>query len=350
MPMSAVGIDSIKVELGNAPTIFEGLLGIAVTCKNEAKFVTAYRKCLPKALDSLGTKTARKVLKAYDISKLAPQRENEIIIPLLDCLNSEIERIDIYYTRYNANKLPEITIFGKDQPTKKSPVEFVRLVSNAYPHYAGYYYLNEYTSNSISTMYLDHFESYLTPCWDTLSRFEGLKVVYKGGNCNSLVATADILLRVTIMQLKSQREDFRADGLLRIHSGFSWSKKVVVHELGGSTAILKTITPTNRRSIDLTNFLARPLVFIPAEGLAGMDVKDERDMFEELPIFDDLANFLFKTQGSFKFFKPDSDVRIIKKGDYFLVIGPNNEALFKYLKSCGAMLTKITPEDLKEKT
>ena len=82
--------------------------------------------------------------------------------------------------------------------------------------------------------------------------------------------------------------------------------------------------------------------FHPAEGLAGMEVKDERDMLEELPIFDDLANFLFKTQGSFKFFKPDPDVRIIQKGDYCLVIGPNSEALFKYLKSCGAPLTKIT--------
>lgn len=348
--MSSVGIDSIKVELGNPPSIFEGLLGIAVTCKNETKFVATYEKCLPNALSSLGLKTSRKILKAYDISKLAPQQEDEIIHPLLDCLNPEIERIDIYYTRYNANKLPEITIFGKDQPTKKSPVEFLRLVSNAYPHYVGYYYFNEYTSNGISKMYLDHFESYFTPCWETLSKFDGLKVIYKGGNCSSLVSIADILLRVSIMQLKRQHEDFRADGLLRIHSNFSWSKKVVIHELGGNTAILKTMTPLNRRPIDLTNFLARPLVFIPAEGLAGMDVKDERDMFEELPIFDDLANFLFKTKGSFKFFKPDSDVRIIKKGDYFLVIGPNNEALFKYLKSCGAPLTKITPEELKEKT
>jgi hypothetical protein len=348
--MSAVGIDSVKVELGTPPNIFEGLLGIAVTCKNEAKFVGAYEKCLPKALDELGLKTARKVLKAYDISKLAPQQENNIIYPLLDCLNSEIDRIDIYYSRYNANKLPEITIFGKDQPTKKSPVEFVRLVSNAYPHYVGHYYLTQYNADNTLTMYLDHFESYFTPCWEALSQFNGLKVVYKGGNCNCLVATADILLRATIMQLKSQREDFKTDGLMRIHSGFSWSKKVVVHELGGNTAILKTMTPLSRRSVDLTNFLARPLVFIPAEGLSGMDVKDERDMFEELPIFDDLANFLFKTKGSFKFFKPDSDVRIIKKGDYFLVIGPNNEALFKYLKSCGAPLTKITPEELKEKT
>ena len=167
-------------------------------------------------------------------------------------------------------------------------------------------------------MYLDHFDSCLTPCWETLSHFNGLKIIYKGGNCNSLVSIADILLRVTIMELKAKHEDFRSDGLARIHSPFSWSKKVSVHELGGSTAILKTMTPISRRPIDLTNFLSRPLVFIPVESLAGMQIKEERDMFEELPIFDDLSNFLFQTKGSFKYFRPDSDVKIIKNGDYFL--------------------------------
>jgi hypothetical protein len=347
--MSAVGIDSIKAELGNAPNIFEGLLGIAVTCKEEAKFNELYQKCLPEALKILGITTDRKVLKAYDISKLAPEQEDKIIQPLLDGLNEQIERIDIYYTRYNANKLPSITIYGKDQPTTKKPVEFLRLISNAYPHYVGYFYFNEYTSAKITNMYLDHFESCRTPCWEDLSRFEGLKIIYKGGNCNCLVAVADILLRISIMGLKTRRETFNGEGLARVHSQFTWSKKVCTHELGGSTTILRAMTPINRRQIDLTNHLSRPLVFVPTEGLAGVLVKDERDMFEELPIFDALANFLFRINGTFKYFKPDSDVKIIRRGDYFLVVGPNSETMFKYLKACGATLTMLTPDDLKEK-
>jgi hypothetical protein len=229
-------------------------------------------------------------------------------------------------------------------------VEFLRLISNAYPHYVGYFYLNEYTSAKISNMYIDHFESCHTPCWDALSHFDGLKIIYKGGNCNCLVAVADVLLRVSIMGLKAKRETFNGEGLARVHSQFSWSKKISTHELGGNTGILRAMTPINRRQIDLTNYLARPLVFVPAEGLAGVLVKDERDMFEELPIFDALANFLFKTHGSFKYFKPDSDVKIMRKGDYFLVVGPNSETMFRYLKNCGATLNKLSPDDLTEKS
>ena len=72
-------------------------------------------------------------------------------------------------------------------------------------------------------------------------------------------------------------------------------------------------------------------------------------LIEDLPIFDDLSNFLFNTRGSFKYFRPDSDVRIGKSGDYFLVLGENSERLFQYLKNCGTNLTKITPDNLREK-
>jgi len=348
--MKSVGIDSLKIELGNSPNIFEGLLGIAVTCKNEKSFVDLYRACMPKALEKLGIKTNRIVLKAYDISKHAPEHEYDVLIPFLDCLKEEIERIDIYYTRYNTNKLPRISIYGKDQPTTKNPVEFLRIISNGYPHYVGYWYLNKYSSKDIGKMYLDHFESCLTPAWESLSQFKGLTVVYKGGNCNCLVSTSDLLLRITVTQLKAKNEDFWKDGLERIHSAFSWSNKVTVNELGGSTAILKFMTPINRRLIDLTSYIARPLVFVPTENLAGIPTKEERDLFEDLPVFDDLSNFLFLTQGSFKYFRPSSDVRIGREGDYFLVIGQNSERLYEYLKKCGTNLIKITPEELREKT
>jgi len=347
--MKTIGIDSLKIELGNPPHIFEGLLGIAVTCKDEKAFTDRYRECMPKALQELGIKSNRIVLKAYDISRLAPENEEKILNPFLDCLEEEIEKIDIYYTRYNANKLPRISIYGKDQPTTKNPVEFVRIICNAYPHYVGYWYLNEYSFKGIEKMYLDHFESCLTPAWESLSQFKGVTVVYKGGNCNCLISTSDLLLRITVMELKKKNEDFRREGLERIHSVFSWSKKVLVHELGGSTAILKFMTPINRRPIDLTSYIARPLVFVPTESLAGVPINEERDLFEDLPVFDDLANFLFLTQGSFKYFRPGADVRMGKEGDYFLVLGPNSEDLYEYLRNCGTKLSKITPDELIEK-
>ena len=348
--MVSVGIDSIKAELGNKPNVFEGLLGIAVTCKDEKKFNNVYKGCMQGALEKLGNNTKRVVLKAYDISRLAPEHENEILLPFLECLKEEIERIDVYYSRYNPLKNPTITVYGKDQPDTKNPVEFLRLIANGYPHNVAFYYLSEYGGKDVEKIYLDHFESCYTPCWESLSHFTGLSVVYKGGNCNCLISVADLLLRLTIMQLKEKHEYFGKQGFDRLYSSFSWSKKVFVHELGGNTTILRSMTPVNRRDIDLTQFIARPLVFVPTETLASVATKEERTLFEDLPIFDYLSNFLFTTKGSFKYFRADSDVRLAKSGDFFLVLGENSEKLFTYLKNCGTNLTRITPQELREKT
>jgi len=347
--MNAIGIDSLKIELGSPPKVFEGLLGTVVTCKEEKSFIDLYRECMHKTLKDMGIETNRIVLKAYDISRIAPEHENDFIIPFFDCLKKEIEKVDIYYTRYNPKKLPTVSIFGKDQPMTKNPVEFVRMIANAYPHYCAYWYLNEYSSDGIDKMYLDHFESRHTPAWDSLSQFKGLSVVYKGGNCNCLISSADLLTRLTVMEVKKRNEDFNAEGLKRIHSDFSWAKKIIVHELGGNTQILKFMAPVSRREIDLTQYIARPIVFIPTESLAGVPTEEERNLFENLPVFDDLSNFLFFSRGSFKYFRPSEDVRIARKGDYFLLLGSNSGRLYAYLKKCGLKLKEMTPEELKEK-
>jgi hypothetical protein len=199
----AIGIDSVKIELGSPPRVFEGLLGIAVTCKEEESFVSLYRECMRKSLEAKGLKTNRTVLKAYDISRLAPEHEDEVIIPFFDCLTKEIERIDIYYTRYNPKKLPSVSIFGRDRPTTKNPVEFVRMITNAYPHYCGYWYLNKYSSKEVSKMYLDHFESCHTPAWDSMSQFKD-SVLY-----------LRLLENMTLIRLSS--------GLARLCMGTLWT-------------------------------------------------------------------------------------------------------------------------------
>lgn len=346
--LSAVGIDSIKLELGSKPTVFEGLLGIAVTCKDEKTFTELYQKSMIKVLKKYNLVTNRIILKAYDIARIATGNEVEIIAYFLKLMINEIQNIDIFYTRYNPRRLTSITIFGEDRPETKKPTEFIRLIANAYPHYCGFYYLNNNDPTNLQKMYLDHFESYETPAWNTLSNFKGLQIVYKGGNCNCLVSIADLLLRLTIMEIKVRKEDFNTEGIKRIHSDFSGKSKTNIHFLGGKTVVLRFMAPQNRRKIELSNFIARPIVFVPSEKLTLVPSKEERTLFEGLPVYDDLANFLFHITGSFKYFKSDNDTRLVKKGDYFLVLGKNSEELYTYLHSGGLSLIKITPKDLRE--
>lgn len=348
--MKAVGFDSIKLELGAFSTKFEGLLGVGITAVDEDSFKEKYIAVLKSLLNSTGVSYDRLVCKSADIARFV--RSSESMIQFLEAffsnINDEIERIDIYCTRFNTAKIPSITIYGADRPEHKKPVEFIRKIANGYPHVCAWKYLSHFGDKD-RIIYLDHFESDQTPAWDFLSNFPNIKVVYKGDSCNCLLSSADLLIRLTVLLLKKSRAGFNWRGLKALHSSYSWGTKTSANTLGGQTYILKNITPYSRTPIDLSTFINHPIVFIPHESPSGMMAKEEQRLFENMPIYSKLLNFLFYIDGSFKYFNPIDDIKLVQQGDYMLVMGKQSESLLEYLKAGGVTINKITLEEIEAK-
>lgn len=345
--MKAVGFDSIKLDLGAFSTRFEGLLGVGITAVDEDSFTEKYVAVLKSLFDSIGVDCDRLVCKSVDIARFvqSPESMIQFLEAFFNSINDEIERIDIYCTRYNSAKIPTITIYGADRPEYKKPVEFIRKIANGYPHVCAWRYLSHFGDKD-RMIYLDHFESDQTPAWDFLSNFPNIKVVYKGDSCNCLLSSADLLIRLTILLLKKNRVGFNWRGLKSIHSPYAWGTKTSTNTLGGQTFILKHITPYSRKQIDLSTFINHPIVFIPHESPSGMISKEEQRLFENMPIYGKLLNFLFYINGSFKYFNPIDDVKHVQEGDYMLVMGKHSESLLEYLQAGGVTINKITLEEI----
>jgi len=348
--LKAVGFDSIKLELGGFSTKFEGLLGVGVTTFDEDSFKEKYVAVLKSLFDSLGVKCDRLVCKGADIARFV--QSADVMIQFLetffDKINDQIERIDIYCTRFNSAKIPSITIYGADRPEYIKPVRFIRKITSGYPHVCAWRYIS-YFGDKDTIVYLDNFESDRTPAWDFLSNFPNMKVLYKGDNCNCLLSSADLLIRLTILLLKKSRAGFNWSGLKRLHSSYSSGAKTSANTLGGQTYILKNITPYSREPIHLSSFMNHPIVFVPHESPSGMMSKQEQRLFENMPIYEKLLNFLFYTNGSFKYFSPSDDVKLVHEGDYILVLGKRGEDLLEYLKAGGVTVNKITLEEIETK-
>lgn len=347
--MRCVGFDSIKVELGAFSTRFEGLLGVGVTALDYSSFKEKYVASLKSLFESRGIRCDRLVCKSADISKFIHNSEEmiEFLEDFFDNINDEIERLDIYCTRYVSRKLPRITIYGADRPQYVKPVEFIRKIANAYPHICAWRYLSHFYREE-RMVYLDHFESDQTLAWDYISKFPNVKVLYKGDNCNCLISSADLLIRLTVLLLKKYNAGFNWRGLKELHSHYLWGTKTSANTLGGQTYILKNITPYSHKPIDLSDFINHPIVFIPPERPGGIRSNEERQLFENMPIYDKLLNFLFYLNGSFKYFTPE-DIKLVKKGDYMLIMGRHGEELFNYLTAGGVSLRRITLEEMKDK-
>lgn len=336
------------MDLGAFSTKFEGLLGVGIKVVNEDKFIIKYLDVMKTLLEARGIKSERFVSKSADISKDIKNPEEMITFleDFFNNMNEEIERIDIYCTRFNSAKLPSITIYGNDRPIAVRPVEFVRIISNSYPHICAWRYLSSFNDKD-NPIYLDKFESDETPAWDFLSKFSNVKVLYKGDNCNCILSVADLFIRLTALLLKKFREGFNWRGLKELHSNYSWSSKTSANTLGGQTFILKHMAPYSRNPIDLSDFVNHPIVFIPHERPGGWKAKEEKQLFECLPIYTKLLNFLFLRKGSFKYFNSE-DIRLVQKGDYMLVMGNNGEQMYNYLIAGDVPITKLTLDTINE--
>jgi len=203
--LKAVGFDSIKLELGAFSTRFEGLLGVGITVSDEVSFKETYVSTLRSLFNAKNIDCERFVCKSADIAKFIPNPNSmlDFLQEFFTTINDEIDRIDIYCTRYNSKKLPYITVFGEDRPERKKPVEFIRMISNGYPHVCAWRYLSHFSKN-VYIVYLDHFESYRTKAMDFLFNFPNIKVLYKGDSCNCLLSTADLFIRLTTLLLKKE--------------------------------------------------------------------------------------------------------------------------------------------------
>jgi len=305
-----------------------------------------YVLALKSLFESRKINCERIVCKSVDIARLIPKPENMVrfLKDFFISINDEIERIDIYCTRYNSKKLPYITVYGEDRPERKKPVEFIRMISNGYPHVCAWRYLSHFSETECK-IYLDYFESDRTPAMDFLSNFP-LNVLYKGDSCNCLLSASDLFIRLTTLLLKNENADFNWRGLKVLHSTFPWNDKTSANTLGGQTFILKNVTPYSREAIDLSPYIKHPIVFIPHESPGGLKAKEEQKLLESMPIYTKLLNFLFYIDGNFKFFSPVNDVRLIKKGDYMLVMGKRGEEIFRYLVKGGAPIVKITLDEI----
>lgn len=348
MTTPAIGFDSIKLDLGGFSSKFEGLLGVGIKVNDEEKFTQKYIETMNNLFEKWNIVCPRLVNKSADLAKFLINVDDMInfLLELFVEIQEEIEEIQIYCTRFNTQKLPQITIFGADKPEYVKPVQFVRLMSNGYPHVCAWSYLTN--SNDVeSNIYLDKFESYITPAWDHISKNPNLKVFYKGDNCNCLLSSSDLFIRLTTLLLKKNRANFNWKGLMALHKYFDWKQKVTSHTLGGQTKILRNITPYSKKEINLSSFINHPIVFIPQENPADWTSKEERKLFEEMPIYNDLVNYLFHIGGSFKYFTT-KDIKLAEAGDYMLVMGENGDRIFNYLVAGGVPVEKITLKEIQQ--
>jgi len=283
--------------------VFKAMVGASVKTADYDAFIQAYENALRDALTSNQVPQKRPIYKAAHLAKQSLHKTPQIISDLLTNLMPVIERIDIYCAYYNQ---PFVSCFGEAQGERLLPIVFIEKNQNAFPHVCAWKYLVEYPNETGLTFHIDHFTSKITPAWrDLTSSNVSLEVFHSGGQCNPLIATADVILRlIELFQYGTVDGDSLLDAI-RGHVA-SLRPKLRFHNLGGRGEDQHHTAPVVRIDIDLSNYLKRPMYYVvwrPKQKRADLEPSFEWGKFYLGVIAEAM-----RTRGCLKFFDPEVDV------------------------------------------
>lgn len=166
--MVTVGFDSKLFMAGKGDRVFKALIGVGVTVEDGIRFRSRYLEVLKDLFYQYNTPPRRKVYKAAYLYKEFYDDAPRFMDKLLGTLSDEIMRVDVFYTYYPTKRVPKIAIFRRSGTKVCTPIEFINLIYNSYPHICVWGYLNAYPEARDYEYCIDHFEGYTAPTWEAI--------------------------------------------------------------------------------------------------------------------------------------------------------------------------------------
>lgn len=348
--MTVVAFDTKEFNRGLDKTFF-ACLGVGVEIKNEQNFGKEYISSFEKISKDFGFNKTRKIYKAYDMGqRLGFRKAIAFWEKLLEEVQDFIVRLNVYYTILPPSKIKKVKMYGaqKSKVKEVDALDFLGRLNPAYVHCCAWKYMEDNVSLPQS-MLLDYFEYEVTEGWNALIERVKPKIYYHGDKCNPFISLADNLAMLVDVRLyrfyKNKLREFYEDNLAMPVDDRLYRKKI---GLSGENIVkafedidvnvlaspidlrhLKYVSPYRNQKIDTVPYIARPLIIVIPEEIK---LASGRRIIEDSPLMDAILDKAVDMDGSVKFFDPNIDAKVVKKGDIAVYIGPESEKTALLLK------------------
>jgi hypothetical protein len=328
----AAGSDSVLLTRPGITSDFKANLGIVVTVGNQEHFAAEYTNAVAKAYKNNGVSRKRPLARAADIRYLCDSdaATAKVIQDILGQVSEEINQIHAVYTLIFPSKVKEVYVYSAEPPIERiSPVDFQDKLANPYAYLSLWAY-SKCLPGLKRPLLTDSFSGETTIAWRELSPHTP-KMYFDGANTNPIVSIADLLIRLlntrfeaTTEKLANQLDRERLPDFLPELSG-----RVETFYLGQK--FLKEISPLTRERIDISPFVAHPVIFIVKEPTSVQTP----DFITRAPVMDAVFHVALQLGGCTKFFEPSSDQKLIQPHDWFLWTGELGKRFVESLPGMG---------------
>ncbi|MEK6942191.1 MAG: hypothetical protein AABW85_05025 [archaeon] len=174
-----------------------------------------------------------------------------------------------------------------------------------------------------SKLAIDHFQGQVSPAWEELAGGAEMAVYFKGDQCNELIATADIFVRLIKLSMVQNKLFFTKSDIKKTIKLFG---NVCVEYFIGKSCLNK-ITPNNPTRIRAKHLIQHPIFYLVKE---NPEEAEEELVIQNSPFFNKLIKKVNELGGCLKFYHPD-DTKLIKEGDYLVIFGKRGDTIFEKL-------------------
>lgn len=310
--------------------VFKAMIGASVTTHNEDRFWANYDRLLEEILTRRGVSRKKSVYKAAHLTKQFLHETYDVIIEILNGLADDISRIDIYSAYYNQ---PYVSCFGEAQGQRLLPVDFVEKNQEAFPHVCAWKYLMQYHYEPDIRLQLDNFSGKLTPAWRVLDGANiNLNVFFSGCECNPLISTADIVLRL-IEKFQYGNVDGRTLLAPLEENLPSLGRKLRFNNLGGSGEDRRNTAPVLNIDINTWRRIKRPIYYILWKDSGNKALKSA---FEWGQFYNSVMRKVIETKGCVKFYSEENDfLNWNPQTDFVVPVTKEDEQLLDSIKDLG---------------
>jgi len=292
-------------------------LGCGVTISDEEGFSYNYYKKLSELSKSFGIeKCCSAFCPAIYFDRIGPGKTVRMSDELVKSVQDYIDSVYFSHVVLPPKEVPKIEVRGYKSPLKElGTFDFLRRLSVYFSYITAWNYLG-IEGREEERILIDAFQGKRTPAWDDIIEKTTPIIYSHGDECNPFISIADIIAFLTDKKLWDIYS--RLDPLSIKEVWRDYHFKTDTHFL--DQKILSKIKWYTDDPIDLTDYYARPMVFLKADGYKIEEIQ-KLDFYPEATVY---AN---KRKGCLQGYDEHVDSPKVRDGDVFIYAGEGAKAI-----------------------
>ena len=307
---------------------FKALMGVSVTLNNKEKFRRLYDEVLNDLFRKYSLERKRVIYKASFLTEQLLERTNPFISEFLKRLESEIIRVDVYYTFYPDNFSRDIITCSDSYPRAVNPIKFMNNIYNSYPHYCIWKYIEAYNPRKAS-FEVDFFSGKITPAWNSIKTLKNIHIYFSGCECNKAISLADIIQRYIV---NTMRGKIGLGNITRCLRNSLEKTEINSHFMGPHHDYLSNMAYTDNIDMDNRHFIVHPIYWMAWQSISGHS--EEKNMFEWNQRYIELMRIAELKNGCVRYYEPKDITQILdKKIDIICLMNEKGNSIIEAIKS-----------------